>query len=80
MTTIIDAAGTWYDRLVTLFQHFDGVASLLLRLILAPVLILAGWEKITGENWFGSQLESSPTAYACFEPVHSDLSGGPTNF
>jgi len=49
-----------HDRLVAVFGHFDGLASLLLRLILGPVLIAAGWEKLTGENWFGYQQESFP--------------------
>ena len=49
-----------YDRLVGAFSHFDGLASLLLRLILAPVLIAAGWEKLNGENWFGFQQDSFP--------------------
>ena len=30
-----------YGRLIGVFSHFDGVASLLLRLILGPVLIAA---------------------------------------
>lgn len=49
-----------YDRLVGLFAHFDGLASLLLRLILGPVLIAAGWEKLNGENWFGFQQDAFP--------------------
>ena len=56
----IGPAGALYDRLLGIFAHFDGLASLLLRLILGPVLIAAGWEKLTGENWFGYQLESFP--------------------
>ena len=60
MNTVIDTVGFWYDRLGNFLQHFDGLASLLLRLILGPVLIAAGWEKITGDNWFGSQLEAFP--------------------
>lgn len=60
MNTVIDTVGFWYDRLGNFLQHFDGFASLLLRLILGPVLIAAGWEKITGDNWFGSQLDSFP--------------------
>ncbi len=53
-------AGNLYDRLLNVFAHFDGFASLLLRLILGPVLIAAGWEKLTGENWFGYQLDAFP--------------------
>jgi len=49
-----------YDRLSGVLAHFDGAASLALRLILAPVLIAAGLEKLTGENWFGFQQESFP--------------------
>jgi len=49
-----------YDRAAGILAHFDGLASILLRLILAPVLIAAGWEKLTGENWFGFQQASFP--------------------
>ena len=71
MTTVIDTVGFWYDRLAAFLQHFDGVASILLRLILAPVLIAAGWEKITGDNWFGSQLDEFPFP---FNVLPADLS------
>lgn len=47
----------WYNNAT---QKLDGVASLLLRLILGPVLIAAGWEKITGDNWFAFQLDAFP--------------------
>lgn len=47
----------WFTNTI---QHLDGVASLLLRLILGPVLIAAGWEKITGDNWFAFQQEAFP--------------------
>ncbi len=60
MNSVITTAGTWYDRLVSFISQFDGVASLLMRLILAPVLIAAGWEKINGENWFASAMDSFP--------------------
>jgi len=71
MSTTISTAEAWYDRLVKVFQHFDGVASILLRLILAPVLIGAGWEKITGDNWFASSLDSFPFP---FNVLPADLS------
>ncbi len=49
-----------YDRALGLVKHFDGVVSILLRLIVGPVLIASGWEKITGANWFASQLDAFP--------------------
>lgn len=61
-------ASALYDRLLGIFVHFDGLASLLLRLILGPVLIAAGWEKLTGENWFGFQLESFPFPFNVLPP------------
>jgi uncharacterized membrane protein YphA (DoxX/SURF4 family) len=49
-----------HGRGVALTGQFDGVASLLLRLILAPVLIGAGLEKISGDNWFEAIREDFP--------------------
>jgi uncharacterized membrane protein YphA (DoxX/SURF4 family) len=40
-------------------------------LILGPVLIGAGWEKITGDNWFSFSLESFPIT---FNVLPADLS------
>lgn len=71
MTTILETASAAYERLISFFNHFDGLASLLLRLILAPVLIGAGWEKITGDNWFSFSLESFPFP---FNVLPADLS------
>jgi putative oxidoreductase len=59
-TTILETAGGWYGGFTRVLRQFDGVASLLLRLILAPVLISAGWEKLAGENWFAQSLDSFP--------------------
>ncbi len=50
----------WYDSTLHAALHLDGVVSLGLRLILAPVLIGAGWEKLNGENWFAFSLDSFP--------------------
>ena len=48
------------DRTVGLIQPLDGIAPLLLRLYLAPVMMQAGWNKLVGfENtaaWFGNSL------------------------
>ncbi|MCZ6659237.1 MAG: DoxX family protein [Gammaproteobacteria bacterium] len=68
MSTIIETAGSVYDRAVNAIGHLDGVASLLIRLILGPVLIAAGWEKLTGDNWFGFQLESFPFPFNVLPP------------
>ena len=48
------------ERAVGVLRPMEGVAPLLLRLFLAPVLVQAGWNKIIGfENtvaWFGGSL------------------------
>ena len=71
MSSLISTTAGWYDRFVSFASHFDGVASLLLRLILAPVMIAAGWEKLTGENWFAFSMESFPFP---FNVIPADLS------
>ena len=71
MQPIIATAANWHGRLAAVAARLDGLASLLLRLILAPVLIYAGWEKITGTNWFGSALEGFPFP---FNVLPADLS------
>ena len=54
---------TYHERtegIVGFMRGFDGFASLALRLILGPVMIAAGWEKITGDNWFMHAQDSFP--------------------
>ena len=60
MHQIITTFNEFYDRAVSWAAHLDGVVSIILRLILAPVLIGAGWEKITGDNWFSPELLPFP--------------------
>ncbi len=60
-----------YDRAVEIARHFDGVASLLLRLILGPVLMAAGWEKLTGSNWFVHVQDSFPFPFNVLPPEFS---------
>ncbi len=47
-----------YQSIVQSSQQFDGIAALLLRLYLAPVMIQAGWNKATSfpdiVAWFGN--------------------------
>lgn len=80
MDTTIETFADFYDRLVGVFRHFDGLASLLLRLILGPVLIAAGWEKISGDNWFGSQLDSFPFPFNVLPPELSWFLASTTEF
>lgn len=68
MAALIETADHWYRKILAYVQHLDGVASLMLRLILAPVLIAAGWEKITGDNWFGFQQDSFPFPFNVLPP------------
>lgn len=58
--TLVQKTTGWYDSALHAARHLDGVVSLGLRLILAPVLIGAGWEKLTGENRFAVSLDSFP--------------------
>ena len=52
MSALISTYQHWYEKGVDAVKHLDGVASLGLRLLLVPVLLAAGWEKLTGDNWF----------------------------
>jgi uncharacterized membrane protein YphA (DoxX/SURF4 family) len=58
----------WYDWFISLIGHLDGVASITIRLILGPVLIYAGWEKLTGDNWFAFALNSFPFPFNVLPP------------
>ena len=60
MNDTISMVADLYDRAVRAVSHLDGVVSLLIRLILAPVMIGAGWEKITGDNWFSQEMMPFP--------------------
>lgn len=60
MTELIQASVGVYDRVIRALSQLDGVASLLLRLILGPVMIAAGWEKLSGENWFSQDMLPFP--------------------
>ena len=61
MNSFVTTYNTFYDKVFTwLASHIDGLVSICLRLILAPVLIGAGWEKITGQNWFSPELLPFP--------------------
>ena len=60
MNRLLNALRQQYDRALHLARPLDGVPPLLLRLILAPVMIQAGWTKLTGfestVRWFEGSL------------------------
>ena len=61
MNNIVISYNRLYDRVFGLISnHLGGVVSIALRLILGPVLIGAGWEKISGDNWFSQDLLPFP--------------------
>ncbi|WP_240612761.1 DoxX family protein [Alteromonas flava] len=47
-----------YHTLINASQRFEGIAPLLLRLYLAPIMLQAGWNKVVGFEdvvlWFGN--------------------------
>ena len=67
---------TTFDRL----RPLDGVPPLLLRLILAPVMIQAGWMKATGfgatVSWFGNTLGMPLPELMAFLATATELVGG----
>ncbi len=68
MANLIQTIEQTYDRGVSIIQHGDGIVTLMIRLILAPVMIAAGWEKITGDNWFSFQLDAFPFPFNVLPP------------
>ena len=67
---------TTFERL----KPFDGLPPLLLRLILAPVMIQAGWVKATGFSgtvaWFGDSLGMPLPGLMAFLATAAELGGG----
>lgn len=49
---ILDLCLTAHRWLLLVVDQLQGLVTLGLRVILAPVLLAAGWEKLNGENWF----------------------------
>lgn len=67
----VSAMNTAWHRFTSILPHFDGSAALLMRLILAPVMIAAGCEKLHGENWFAYSLDSFPFPFNVLPPDFS---------
>lgn len=64
----MNTIGSAWDRFLNILPHFDGTAALLMRLILAPVMIAAGCEKLHGENWFVHSLDTFPFPFNVLPP------------
>lgn len=69
-----------YDTTLDRLKPLDGVPPLLLRLILAPVMIQAGWMKATGFSatvyWFGNSLGMPLPELMAFLATAAELVGG----
>ncbi len=83
MNSLTQSIADWYDRGVAIISHTDGIVTLLIRLILGPVMIAAGLEKLTGSNWFPSAQDSFPfpfnvipTGFSWFLASWTEFLGG----
>ena len=69
-----------YDTTFERLKPLDGVPPLLLRLILAPVMIQAGWVKATGfsgtVSWFENSLGMPLPELMAFLATAAELGGG----
>ena len=69
-----------YDNTLDRLRPLDGVPPLLLRLIVAPVMIQAGWVKATGfsgtVSWFGDTLGMPMPELMAFLATAAELGGG----
>lgn len=68
MSGLIATYQHWYEKGIGAVKHLDGVASLLIRLILGPIMIAAGWGKLNGTNWFGSMQDGFPFPFNVIPP------------
>jgi uncharacterized membrane protein YphA (DoxX/SURF4 family) len=58
MSALLTTVNGYYDVVVQRLRSLEGIAPLLVRLYLAPIMIQAGWNKIVGFDnivaWFGN--------------------------
>ena len=58
MSALFTTVNGYYDVAVERLRSFEGIAPLLIRLYLAPIMIQAGWTKLVGFDntvaWFGN--------------------------
>ncbi|RLA44047.1 MAG: DoxX family protein [Gammaproteobacteria bacterium] len=83
MNSLVTAYTTVHRAIFTPLQYLDGIAPLLLRLFLAPVMMAAGWHKFQNFNdmvaWFGNAdwgLGLPAPAVMVFLAASAELVGG----
>lgn len=78
--SLLSATERTYDGALRAVAPLDGVAPLLLRLILAPVMIQAGWNKLVGfegtVQWFGNGLGMPLPELMAALAMSAELGGG----
>lgn len=79
-TERVNATARTYDGALRAIAPFDGIAPLFLRLILAPVMMQAGWNKLVGfegtVQWFGNSLGMPLPELMAVLAMSAELGGG----
>lgn len=74
------AGARTYDSALAAIRNLDGIPPLLLRLILAPVMMQAGWNKLVGfegtVRWFGDSLGMPFPELMATLAMSAELGGG----
>ncbi len=77
---IIDTGNRFHDGAMAVLRPFDGVPPLLLRLVLAPVMMQAGWNKLVAfestARWFGESLGMPLPELMAALAIGAELFGG----
>ena len=78
--SLLDTTARTYDGALRAIAPLDGIAPLLLRLILAPVMMQAGWNKLVGfegtVQWFGNGLGMPFPELMAALAMSAELGGG----
>ena len=78
--SLLNATARTYDGVLRAITPLDGIAPLLLRLILAPVMMQAGWNKLVGFEgtvyWFGNSLGMPFPELMAALAMSAELGGG----
>ena len=77
---LLDVANKHYQRALGILRPIDGIPPLLLRLIVAPVMMEAGWNKLMAfestVRWFGGSLGMSFPELMAALATGAELFGG----